>query len=234
MFTDQLSFNNVSDVRVDFVYYANSMENGENFLLEYSTNDGNSWSVAQAWVAGVDFNNNQFLNESVTINANFSNSTRLRIRCDASGNGDQVYIDNVIINICGSAGLVGGSGVAAAVRTETNTLDFSEYNLEEEQQQEALSLREADTPTLTIYPNPVSQESDYQLFINLSDFSSEMVQVALMDINGKQVMRKEIDANHAEVEALDLSELTSGMYILYVKGADDQKAIVEKIILNLN
>ena len=61
-----------------------------------------------------------------------------------------------------------------------------------------------------------------------------MVQVALMDINGKQVMRKEIDANHAEVEALDLSELTSGMYILYVKGADDQKAIVEKIILNLN
>ena len=234
MFTDQLPFNNVSDLRVDFVYFPNSMEAGEDFFLEYSTNDGNSWSVAQSWVSGVDFTNGQFYNESVTINGNFSNTTRLRIRCDASGNGDQVYIDNVIINICGSAGLSGDSDVTSAVRSTGNNNILVDLSDEATEDAESLDLRQSEMVELRVYPNPVSQESDFNLYVNLSDYSGKEVQVALVDINGKQVLFADLDADHSKVESLDLSELMSGMYILYLKADTVQNTIVEKIILSQN
>ena len=234
MFTDQLPFNNVSDLRVDFVYFPNSMEAGEDFFLEYSTNDGNSWSVAQSWVSGVDFTNGQFYNESVIINGNFSNTTRLRIRCDASGNGDQVYIDNVIINICGSAGLSGDSDVTSAVRSTGNNNILVDLSDEATEDAESLDLRQSEMVELRVYPNPVSQESDFNLYVNLSDYSGKEVQVALVDINGKQVLFADLDADHSKVESLDLSELMSGMYILYLKADTVQNTIVEKIILSQN
>ena len=85
-------------VVVDFYFYFNSMEYGEDFWLQFF--DGSSYITAQTWVAGTDINNNTFYNASVTLTPaqyNFASNSGFRFRCDASGNNDQIYIDQVII-----------------------------------------------------------------------------------------------------------------------------------------
>lgn len=88
-----------SEMKVDFWYWPRSMESGEDFLLEFW--DGSQWQVAASWTSGSEFSNNAFYNPSVLIDSGsfaFTSGARLRFRCDASGNNDQIYIDEVIVS----------------------------------------------------------------------------------------------------------------------------------------
>ena len=76
------------------------MERNEDFYVEYF--DGNKWVIVGQYIVGNDFNNNAFHHESGIIiekgsNFNFSNNMQIRFRCDASGNGDKIYIDEVLV-----------------------------------------------------------------------------------------------------------------------------------------
>ncbi|MFD2822446.1 immunoglobulin-like domain-containing protein [Lacinutrix iliipiscaria] len=87
-----------SQVIVDFYFYVSSMENGEDFWLQFY--NGSSYVTAQSWVAGTDINNNSFYNATVTLTPaqyNFAANSGFRFRCDASNNSDFIYIDQVII-----------------------------------------------------------------------------------------------------------------------------------------
>ncbi len=88
------------EISIDFSYYANSMETGEDFFLELSNNNGGSFSVIRDYDSGDEFFNGQRNNESVTISGPFSANSIIRFRCDASANSDQVYIDDVVISGC--------------------------------------------------------------------------------------------------------------------------------------
>jgi hypothetical protein len=73
--------------------------------LEYSSDGGSNWGMVKEYVHGVDFENDSFYFESVDFVEAFElnqasynmNTTRakIRFRCDASGNVDYVYIDEV-------------------------------------------------------------------------------------------------------------------------------------------
>jgi len=90
-----------STVKVEFSYYPRSMETNEDFFLEVSTNGGSSWTLVQAWARGTDFNNDTRYDESVNIEGiSFTSNSRIRFRCDASGNGDYIYLDDVKISTC--------------------------------------------------------------------------------------------------------------------------------------
>ena len=97
--TSQLfNLSSFAQVNVDFHFYANSMENGEDIWLRY--NDGSGWTTIATWASGSAFNNNTFNNVSFTLDEsqfNLVNNGQFRIQCDASGNNDQVYIDQIII-----------------------------------------------------------------------------------------------------------------------------------------
>ena len=54
-------------VKVDFLYKAISMEAGENFSLQISTNNGDSYTTVKTWVRGTDFENNTIYTDSVVI-----------------------------------------------------------------------------------------------------------------------------------------------------------------------
>ncbi len=101
MYTDALDMSAITSVDVSFSYIANSMENNEDFFLEFSTDNGTSYAVVGRWIRGRDFDNGTRYNETVTIDGPLSSNTRVRFRCDASGNGDLVYIDDVTIEACG-------------------------------------------------------------------------------------------------------------------------------------
>ncbi|MEM7185103.1 MAG: M43 family zinc metalloprotease [Bacteroidota bacterium] len=86
-------------VEVSFHFYAYSMENVEDFWLRYY--DGSSWITVETWVNGTDFTNNGFFSSVVTLDAgtyNMANNAQFRFQCDASGNGDHIYIDQVVIS----------------------------------------------------------------------------------------------------------------------------------------
>ncbi|WP_197429341.1 T9SS type A sorting domain-containing protein [Winogradskyella endarachnes] len=108
MFSDNIDLTSYSSVTIEFLFYANSMENGENFFVEYD--DGSTETTIANYIRGTHFNNGQVYSVSLTLDNTiytFSNNSRFRIVCDASANNDQIYIDD--INITGVP-ISGGSG----------------------------------------------------------------------------------------------------------------------------
>jgi len=74
------------------------MENGEDFWLRYY--NGSGWTTIDTYVSGTDFNNNSFSSATFTLNEaqyNLASNSQFRIQCDASGNNDYIFIDQVII-----------------------------------------------------------------------------------------------------------------------------------------
>ncbi len=98
--TNNLNLSNYSEVTIAFSYYPTSMENGEDFWLQISTNGGGSFTTIGDWNANAEFVNNQRYNESVVYAGTFTANTQIRFQCDASGNSDWIYIDDVVITGC--------------------------------------------------------------------------------------------------------------------------------------
>ncbi len=103
LFSDVLNLSNYNSIELSFSFIALSMEPGEDFLLEVSGNGGSSYTTVKSWRSGAEFNNGTRYEVSETITANLTGNTRIRLRCDASSNGDRVYIDDIVIKNCGSS-----------------------------------------------------------------------------------------------------------------------------------
>lgn len=103
MRTDNLDLSGYQSVEICFSYITYSMDNSyEDFWLLASTNGGNSYTLVEEWNLYDEFVNNHRYDVCVDISGpTFSSSTRFKFMCDASGNGDQVYIDDVKITACG-------------------------------------------------------------------------------------------------------------------------------------
>lgn len=99
MTSPSLDLTNYASVEITFDYFASSMENNEDFWLQF--NDGSGWTTIRTYVSGTDFTNDNFvLGTSNTVDSsgfNFGAGAQFRIQCDASANNDLVYIDRVII-----------------------------------------------------------------------------------------------------------------------------------------
>lgn len=110
IFSDQINLTPYTSVTIQFIYYPISMETGENFFVEYD--DGGGYTVIGNYRSGIEFNNGSVYSASITIDSGsftFSNNSRFRIRCDASDNDDQIYIDDINITDC-----VPGSGMGTS------------------------------------------------------------------------------------------------------------------------
>jgi len=100
MTTNNINLTSYSSVDFTFDFQAESMENGEDFWVQYSSNGGSSWSTIADYNSNIEFTNSSKYTPTLTLNSGtytFAVNSRFRIRCDASGNGDYVYIDNVHI-----------------------------------------------------------------------------------------------------------------------------------------
>ncbi|MBX2875036.1 MAG: S8 family serine peptidase, partial [Saprospiraceae bacterium] len=99
--TSNLNLSGYSRIRVNFSYLTVSMDNAnEDFWLQVSTDGGSTFNTVEEWNLGDEFENEIRYDESIEINWTFSASTQFRFRCDASDNGDYVYIDNIAIIGC--------------------------------------------------------------------------------------------------------------------------------------
>jgi PKD repeat protein len=114
-----------TEMEIDFWFMAVSMDNvREDFWVQYY--DGSAWRTIATYARSTDFDNNVFYHKVVTISSSqysFPANAQIRFLCDASGNVDDVYIDEVEWR--GSSGVSGEGqpGVLAAVRPEEYALD---------------------------------------------------------------------------------------------------------------
>lgn len=99
---NSLDLSGYSELKIEFSYVVRSFERSEDFWVRYSANGGSSWQTVKAYVNDVDFvDNGTRYNPVITIDSgsyNFSNNVLIKFECDASGNKDDVYIDNVKIS----------------------------------------------------------------------------------------------------------------------------------------
>lgn len=87
------------EVRIEFWYRAESMDNDEDFWLQYW--DGSAWLNIEEYEHLVDFQNGEFKQVSLNLDPNvytLTNSFKIRFRCDASRNSDKVYIDEIRVS----------------------------------------------------------------------------------------------------------------------------------------
>jgi hypothetical protein len=87
-------------IEIDFWFKAISMDNSqENFLVQYY--DGSTWHTVATYAVEADFDNNVFYNKKIYIDESsytFPTDMKIRFICDASGNRDDVYIDEVEVS----------------------------------------------------------------------------------------------------------------------------------------
>jgi len=84
-------------LEVDFYFIAVSMESGEDFWVQYY--NGSAWQTVASYARGTSFNNGSFYHATVSIpraTYNYPTNAKIRFRCDASDNNDDVYIDQVV------------------------------------------------------------------------------------------------------------------------------------------
>ena len=206
MTTDALDLTAYSELTFEFSYWPNSMENGEDFFLEVSTNNGSTFTIYKAWVKGTDFVNSVRYDEEIVIdNVTFTSQTKFRLRCDASGNGDQVFIDDVILTGCNSA-----NGMNRIINDEFESSNT--YELEKSEDEIFEETFEADNEKeFAAYPNPTR---DF-IYIN-GTWDGDSNEVQLMDIYGQKLLKKTINSGSDEVIKLDIAHLPHGIYIVNI------------------
>jgi hypothetical protein len=185
-----------NSVDVEFYFYPNSMENGEDFWLQFY--DGSSWNTVASWASGSSFSNDQFYTATVTIssaNYNFPTNAQFRFRCDASANADRIYIDAVTITADASSGVLGGDritalGTPSGFVGDDDGLDFD--------------------GDFMMYPNPVSNQLNVRL---LDQTGTETYRI--VNLLGQVVMEGTL------LQTIDVSRLQSGVYVLEINEGEE-------------
>ncbi|HFA51111.1 MAG TPA: T9SS type A sorting domain-containing protein [Bacteroidetes bacterium] len=200
---DVSSFNQLD---IEFYFYPNSMEYGEDFWVRYY--DGSAWNTVAAYASGTSFNNGSFYVATVTIsnaNYNFPSNAKFRFQCDASSNADQIYIDAVTITGTSGGAVIAGQSGQTIELVFTPTPMPSSYSLVEEE-------------GIAIYPNPASD------FITLRS-AQEIRSAEVFSMTG--ALLKSVKTFEGSYE-IDVDDLAPGMYIISIETADE--TVVKKFV----
>ena len=91
-----------SELQIEFSYVVQSFEKSEDFWVRFSSDGGSTWTTIQAFVNNVDFvDDGTRYDPVITIDSGsytFNSNVKIMFQCDASGNRDDVYFDDVRIS----------------------------------------------------------------------------------------------------------------------------------------
>lgn len=201
----------LGSVEIGLYFYPNSMENGEDFWIQY--NDGSGWQTVASYASGSSFNNGSFYSATVTLDAgsyNLTDGAQFRIQCDASANADQVYIDEVTVT--GSA-ISGNSAGPMVTIEEMLTLDtFYEDNLFD---------GEMDAETdVKLYPNPALDVVSVRV-------TDEINQISIFNIQGQEIFRRSYEGSNQAT--LEVDGIAPGIYLINIQTKEE--IITERLVI---
>ncbi len=132
-YTDNIDLRTYESVTITFDFRTSGFNNGHDFYVEFSNNNGNNWKSTPIlhYVAGTDFNNDTtYTGVSASISDgnpyNFTKNSRFRFRADAANNNDELYIDNIIITGQTAGGQI---NILDNGNDITNSIDFGQSGL---------------------------------------------------------------------------------------------------------
>ncbi len=209
MTSPSIDLSTYTTAEISFSFAARSMENNEDFWVRYY--DGSSWTTIQTYRRGTDFNNNTFYTTSITINSsdyNFASNSQFRIQCDASGNNDQIYIDEVIIT--GDTPPVvrraGAANLAVLDLEGSTTIALNAPGLDEVNNNVTKAIN-----GLRVFPNPTSD----WLTVEWADAETAVMELVLINASGQLMQNVQPDDRQVSLE-LDLSDYQQGVYFLQI------------------
>jgi hypothetical protein len=202
---------------INFYFRAQSMESGDNFYVEYY--NGSAYQIVANYVSGTSFVNGSFYVATITLSKptyTFPTNARIRFRCDAGDNNDDVYIDAVtwrgstgaaapeVGSAIAAVGKVGGRVEALAPETSVSYETSLEQNV----------------------PNPFNPRTS----IAFTLASESRVTLDVFDVSGRRVASLLDETKGAGRHAVDFdaSSLASGIYFyrLSAGGVVQQKKMV--------
>lgn len=192
-----------TQVEVEFYFYPLSMESGEDFWLQYD--DGSGFATVAAYAAGTSFDNGSFYVATVTLDAssyNLVSNAGFRFRCDASGNSDYIYIDQVTIT-----GITNGTNAENTITSLGGAYTITSHENSNSLEKE-----------FSIYPNPVSGN-----VLNVKLLGDSDVSYRVVNMIGQTVLSGELKNQQINVESLK-----SGMYFIEIN--DGEETMTKKFI----
>ncbi|RME01712.1 MAG: T9SS C-terminal target domain-containing protein, partial [Bacteroidetes bacterium] len=203
---------NYEELTVAFSYITASMDNSnEDFWLQISLDGGASFTTVEEWNLNDEFVNLQRYNDTVIIAGPFTATTKLRFRCDASGNSDWVYLDDISISGCSTGPNLNPTGdddkAISAIQTAPawNIEDFSEN-------------------TLKLFPNPASAE----VSIGYKLSTGTAAKLLVTDLTGKVHLIRKVE-DPSGIYKLDISSLRPGYYFVQMK--NDTERLTQKLVI---
>lgn len=196
----------LGSVDINFYFYPNSMENGEDFWVRY--NDGSGWQTVATYASGSSFNNGSFYSATVTLDAasfNLTDGAQFRFQCDASGNADQIYIDEVTV----TGSLASGSAVGP-IATIEEVPTFRTFD--------ATDLGEAD---VQLTPNPASDIVSVRTHDAID-------QITVFSVDGREIFRRSYEG--VEQTNLDVRTLPAGVYLISVR--TEEELVTERLVIH--
>jgi chitodextrinase len=195
-------------IELKFYFYANSMENGEDFWVRY--NGGSGFQTVATYARG-SFNNSTFYTATVVLNAanyTFPTNAQFRFQCDASADNDQIYIDQVTL-----------TGITNARN------NGSYFTIDEVAKEQELAGNEIKSPIDTknemlVYPNPATNELTIKT-------TTENNIISLYSISGILLNQFELAGTKTTI---DVSYLDAGTYLIHSASKDG--ILVTKFIKN--
>ena len=195
----------LAEVSIEFYFYPNSMENGEDFWVRY--NDGSGWQTVATYASGSNFSNGQFYVATVTLDAasyNLTDGAQFRFQCDASANADQIYLDQ--ITVTGSNVGTANTGAIATIH-EVSTIRRFDY----------VEGSEAD---VRLAPNPATDV----VVVSVDD---PMREIQVFGVDGKLLLRNTYDG--LDRTTLNVATLPTGVYLIHV--VTDEETVTERLVI---
>ena len=213
MTTNNLNLSNYDELTIDFSYYTVSIDNSdEDFWLQISTDGENTFNTIEKWNHGDKFNNDQRYSEQVLIdNIIFTSTTQLRFRCDASGNGDKVYIDDVIINGC----------------LQSSAAKYSNRKLTSSIFEEEISKVDDSLTSYKLYPNPAK----HFVNIELKNLEKELKTIVILDTTGKVIIKQESFEKDTNELRINLENINSGIYYMQLIALDNSLLTTMSLVI---
>lgn len=136
----------------------------------------------------------------VTIQGPFSSNTRIRFRCDASGNSDYIYLDDVTITGCTNNARLDSENEGEELILAESTELFSDVNL---------------------YPNPANEAVN--LAFNLSKETSFTLMIT--DVQGRVIQNQSMTRPEGnQLIKIPTADLESGTYLVHMISPDGKSS----------
>jgi len=193
--TGNFDFSLSDELVVDFNYIATGFNNStQDFWLQLSTDGGTTFTTVEDWIYTVDFDNDVREFENLIVPGPFTSTTQLRFQCDATGNSDKVFIDDILIEACTTTGIQ--SEIETDSRQGLKDLDF------------------------IVYPNPTHQDGELNIMI---ESTKESVNLSIINIFGQNILDQKVNRSDFEILEIDNLNLRSGIYLISVDDGINRK-----------